>query len=500
MTTASVKSMDPIEWLPWSGETFTRAQDEQRPVLLTVGAAWCRWTAEMLRSTYTDPIVRRLVERRYIPVWVDADRRPDISERYTLGGWPTTAFLTPTGRVLGGETYVGAERMATLLAEVADAFSLRRHEFLAPPQSPAVLAVPPNDSQLAEDVEEWLARHLGEQLDASHGGFGSASKRVQAPAIRFALLRFREGDSTHGEVAVRTLDAIGWGGLYDDVEGGVFRSCAGRDWTTPSVEKLLAVNADALQVLLDGWSVLGEPRYRDRAADLIRYVQNNLVDSEQGGFFASQAADEDYYAAGDDERQDLSVPPVDRSVYTDGTARMGKAYIHAAEVFEDSSLLEFAARSLERVVLDSYQRGNGVGHQLDAGRPVRGLLVDQVAASDAMLDLYKVTDRDVYLDMAQELMLFAGRVLWDGERGGFRDRVIAPDDVGLLREPIKPFGTNCDAVGVLARLSRLTGRRDFGEQAEAVLALHLPATAAQGVDAARWVLAARELKLAGEAS
>ena len=54
MTTASVKSMDPIEWLPWSGETFTRAQDEQRPVLLTVGAAWCRWTAEMLRSTYTD--------------------------------------------------------------------------------------------------------------------------------------------------------------------------------------------------------------------------------------------------------------------------------------------------------------------------------------------------------------------------------------------------------------------------------------------------------------
>ena len=31
------------------------------------------------------------------PIRVDADRRPDISDRYSLGGWPTTAFLTAEG-------------------------------------------------------------------------------------------------------------------------------------------------------------------------------------------------------------------------------------------------------------------------------------------------------------------------------------------------------------------------------------------------------------------
>ena len=259
----------------------------------------------MLRTTYRDLTVCQLVERRFMPVWVDADRRPDISERYHLGGWPTTAFLTPTGRLLGGETYVDAGRMAMLLTQVADAFASRREELLTQPQPvrPDTEAAPEIPAHLADDLEAWLVRHLSEQFDPSHAGFGSQSKRVLAPALRFALLRFQEGDTALGEVASRTLDAIGWGGLYDDVEGGVFRYCAGRDWTAPSVEKLLGVNADTLELLLDGWSVLGDSRYRDRAAGLIRYVRNTLIDRKPGGFFASQSADETYYAADAAERQ-----------------------------------------------------------------------------------------------------------------------------------------------------------------------------------------------------
>ena len=488
---------DGIAWLPWSRDTFARAQADQAPVLLSIGASWCRWSAEMLRTTYRDLTVCQLVERRFMPVWVDADRRPDISERYHLGGWPTTAFLTPTGRLLGGETYVDAGRMAMLLTQVADAFASRREELLTQPQPvrPDTEAAPEIPAHLADDLEAWLVRHLSEQFDPSHAGFGSQSKRVLAPALRFALLRFQEGDTALGEVASRTLDAIGWGGLYDDVEGGVFRYCAGRDWTAPSVEKLLGVNADTLELLLDGWSVLGDSRYRDRAAGLIRYVRNTLIDRKPGGFFASQSADETYYAADAAERQGLTTPQVDRSVYADSTAKMVMAYVHAAEVFDDSSLLEFAVTSLERVMLDTYQRGNGVGHHLDDDQSVRGLLVDQVAVSDALLDLYQATDRDAYLDLAQELMLFAGRTLWDAERGGFVDRAVAEDDVGLLREPVAPFGENCDAARVLARLGRVVDGHDFGKQAAAALASQVTAVPAQGVNAAPWVLASRELRL-----
>ena len=40
---------------------------------------------------------------------VDTDRRPDINERYNLGGWPTTAFLTPEGELMTGGTFVSAD-------------------------------------------------------------------------------------------------------------------------------------------------------------------------------------------------------------------------------------------------------------------------------------------------------------------------------------------------------------------------------------------------------
>ena len=51
------------------------------------------------------------IAKNFIPIKVDNDRRPDINARYNMGGWPTTAFLTPDGDTLYGETYVAPSRM-----------------------------------------------------------------------------------------------------------------------------------------------------------------------------------------------------------------------------------------------------------------------------------------------------------------------------------------------------------------------------------------------------
>ena len=72
-------------------------------------------TAAMTAGAYADPRVADLVDERFVPIRVDADERPDVGDRYGLGAWPTTAFLTPDGQVLGGETYATAERMRDLL-------------------------------------------------------------------------------------------------------------------------------------------------------------------------------------------------------------------------------------------------------------------------------------------------------------------------------------------------------------------------------------------------
>ena len=450
----------------------------------------------MTRTTYRDPVVCGFIQQRYIPVWVDADRRPDVNERYNLGGWPTTAFLTPAGQLLGGETYVPPDRMAMLLRRVGDAFD-GRHGAIAESskslESPASGPVAVDADQGDLDFVAALQQHLVDHFDAEHGGFGTNTKRVHAPAIQFALRLVAAGHTELHAVAGRTLDAIVWGGLYDDVDGGVFRYCSGRDWTAPHVEKLVGLNAAVLELLVEAWVVLGERRYRDRAADIIRYVRHTLIDRAAGGFYASQFADDDYYDAGPAERARRSAPRVARSVYADGTAHMATAFLRAAAAFDDTSLLEFAVTALERVVGETYRRGQGIAHAVDDDQAARGLLRDQVSVSGALLDAYDATDRDVYLDVAQELMRFAMRELWDASANGFVDRLVAEDYVGLLREPLKPFGSNCAAASVLARLGRLTGNDDFRARAATTLASQLPGARELGVEAAPWALAALEL-------
>ncbi len=487
------------DWLPWGGDAFEQARDTQRPILLTIGTTWSLGCAELNRTTYRDPSVLELVDDSFVPVWVDADDRPDIGDRYGLGGWPTTAFLTADGQLLGGQTFTEPSRMADLLARVAQAFAARRVELgasartvgsqtsPAPASTPSVVRAP----DLA--LEPWLVAHLQEVYDDVHGGFGRASKRLQPGPLLYALAQCKSRDTPLRQVVTHTIDAAAWGPLFDDVDGGLFRYAARRDWTEPAVEKLLTVNAGALQVLVEGWVALGDARYRDRALDVLRYVRETLIDSSAPGFFASQRADDVYYAADATDRHRLQSPPVDQTVYTGPNAGMVRAFIHAAERLGDSSLLEFAVEVVERVAGEAYQRGDGVARRVSGDGGIRGLLVDQVSLSEALMDAHGATDREVYLDMAQELMMFAMRRLWDTRKGVFVDREVRSDDVGLLRYTITPFSLNCRAAGVLARIGRAADRPDFAERANLALASQTASARSHSVDAAAYAVAAREV-------
>ena len=112
-----------IAWLPWRAESFARARAEGKPVLLSLAPTWCGHSAEMDSATFADTEVAALVTAHFVAIRVDPDRRPDIAERYSLGGWPTTAFLTPDGDVLGGGTFIERQRLADVLRRVSAAFA-----------------------------------------------------------------------------------------------------------------------------------------------------------------------------------------------------------------------------------------------------------------------------------------------------------------------------------------------------------------------------------------
>ena len=490
----------PIRWLEWGADAFARAAAQQKPVLLAIGAAWCRWTEEMDRVSYRDPGVVRLVTECFVPVRIDADRRPDVSERYTLGGWPTTAFLTPAGEILGGGTYLDPESLAVVLEQVATVFAARREEIDRRTAEPAGAGRDTGTGAhgqapgLDEDAGHWLDEEFLARFDQTWGGFGSAPKRVHADALAAALIRCRDTanpDLTH--VVTHTLDAIAERGLWDPVEGGFFRYCDRRDWTEPHVEKVLTANARLLELYLSASRLLDRTDYADRAVAIIRFIHGTFADPD-GGFFASQRANPAYVALSSLEaRRGRAVPPIDRTVYTDATAVMASAYVLGTSVLGDRSLIEFAATSVDRVVMETYERGGGVGHNATRAPVARGLLTDQVTISAAMLDLYDVTGQEAYLDMPRELMGYCDQSMWDAA-GGFTDRVranLAGHDapVGLLRQPHWPFSLNCRAAMVLARLAACADEPRYRDLAVRTLACQTSVYREHGLDGAAYVLA-----------
>jgi uncharacterized protein len=462
---------DLVAWLPWNEDVFARAARERKPVLLSITAAWCQACREMDRTTYMNEQVATVIRDRFVAIRVDADQRPDINERYNLGGWPTTAFLTAAGELLGGGTFVSVERMPGVLQQVIEAIATRGSE-IARAQSvragERTIDAPGPEASLADVVTAVFI-----SFDDMHGGFGIEPKFPLTAPLHVALALYREQEDEKWRTIVeRTLDAIRDGGLHDS-EGGFFRYATTRDWQLPHLEKLLETNASLLRVYAEAALAFDNSRYRDTCAEVSEYISHRLI-AASGGYYGSEA---------------------DTIVYTDTSAAASAALLTTAALSGDVSLGQHALEQLERMLLTTYRPGEGVAHYLDGTPRVRGLLTDHVALVLALLDAQEASGGEPYEMLAEELAHHMLQTMWDGEAGGFFDRAPEPVEVGLLQARRKPFVLNSDAARALARLARTSGEPEFRLRAEATARTLAHAAPAQGPLGAHYVLAMRELSV-----
>ncbi len=462
---------DRIAWLPWSADAFARAARERKPVLLSITASWCRACHDMDRTTYAHAAVVSLIEDAFVPVRVDTDRRPDINDRYNLGGWPTTAFLTAAGDLLGGGTFVTADHMPGILQRVLEAVRTRGDEI--------------ERAQAATDTSGVVARDDAPSLDAlvdlvfasfdeEHGGFGVTPKFPLTAPLHLALALY----ATHGDVwsrriVERTLDAIRDGGLHDRERGGFYRYATTREWQLPHVEKLLETNTALLQVYAEAARAFDDDSYRHIARNLASYIRESLTGTA-GGYRGSES---------------------DTVVYADTSAAASAALLAASKTLADPDLGREAIEQLERVLLASYRPGRGISHCDDGGARVPGLLTDYVSMIHAILDAHEAVESEPYTMMAEELAHHVLRTMWDERSGACVDRAHEAGEVGLLRDRRTPFVANCEAVRAFARVARISTEGEFASRAEETARAMAPLAAGQGPLAAHYVLAMRELSV-----
>ncbi len=72
----------PVDWQEWGEAAFARAEREDKPMLLDIGAVWCHWCHVMDRESYEDAATAKIINEHFIAVKVDRDERPDVDTRY----------------------------------------------------------------------------------------------------------------------------------------------------------------------------------------------------------------------------------------------------------------------------------------------------------------------------------------------------------------------------------------------------------------------------------
>lgn len=470
----SINHSSEINWRQWSGEAFEQADREGKLVLLSITAPWCHWCHVMDRTTYSHPKVIDLISNRFIPVKVEGDGRPDIQDKYLLGGWPTTSFLVPDGRILSGTTFLPPEAMINKLREIDALYTDQRD--LAMMQVTSMAAEAEADIMESEtSTEQPWNQITGIILDAIlsaydpiNGGFMKEPKFLYPEAIRFAFLQFRRhGSSSLLKIALHTLDSIM--NLCDPVWGGVYRYAVNRDWSYPHYEKMLYVQAGAMDNYLDAYQISSDIKYGEVAAGIEAYVNRFLCDQENGGFYASQDADvgshtpdstlivgENYFKYDERERLEIGIPYVDKSLYTDWNGQMASAYFRMYQVMGDDHARKFALKTVDRLLREN-MIDDCMCHRGCVDSPITGLLADQVYFGVALADAYQSTGNIIYLNEARKIANFMITRLRDIVQGGFYSKLDDPHAIGHLSEQHKPFIENVAAAKFLADLHYLTG-------------------------------------------
>jgi uncharacterized protein len=295
---------NPVDWRPWSNESFEAAKREHKPVFLSIGYSTCHWCHVMERESFEEPAIAALLNEHFIPIKVDRESHPDVDEVYmtavTLltgrGGWPMSSFLTPQGKPFFGGTYYPPAQFTDLLRQVAQVWRERQDDVEC--QAGRIAQAVAENNRVGKQSGAFDPAVVGQAVaamqqifDDIQGGFGQAPKFPQEPWLYLLLDQAERGNDTRAlEMLETTLDHMARGGIQDQIGGGFHRYSTDYEWLVPHFEKMLYNQANLSRIYLGAWRLTGRERYRRVAMRTLDYVMREMT-APEGGFYSATDAD-----------------------------------------------------------------------------------------------------------------------------------------------------------------------------------------------------------------
>ena len=309
---------NPVDWYPWGDEAISKARQENRLILLSVGYSACHWCHVMEHESFEDEKVAKIMNNNFVCVKVDREERPDLDIIYQTahqlfnqraGGWPLTAFLTPdqhsplfVGTYFPPTARFGMPAFSDLLKNIAERYQERKenidqHDTMMKDAFQRLRLVD-GDFSLPVDnsLLETAVRDLFSQYDPVYGGFGDAPKFPHTTQIQLLLTYWQVSARDTRfldralDISVHTLESMAQGGLYDHLGGGFYRYSVDARWEIPHFEKMLYDNALLLPLYVDAGLAAQRDDFQETAIQTGLWVIREMQ-SEFGGYFSTLDAD-----------------------------------------------------------------------------------------------------------------------------------------------------------------------------------------------------------------
>lgn len=453
-----------IPWQEWSDEAFRIARAENKPVMLFLSAFWCRYCQRMDEEAFSETENIALLNAYFISLRVENAQRADVDARYNFHGWPTIAFMTPTGELLSVVNYLPPAEFQDILLRVYLAYQQKPAAGSASAPSPADVSEDPIARTDAATLGAVTLAEVTESImnlaDRVHGGYDRGQKFIHPPVNDFLLERYEATkEQRYLEQVCLTLERMRAGEIYDHDGGAYFRTSSGADWSHPHREKLLLEEAGLLANCLSVFRVTRRADYRRMAEEIIQYLDAKLFDPASGTFYGCEdfLRNENATAGGDE-----FFTIIDRCVYTDANAIASAAYLDAAVLLDKPVYRERPLAALEFLWQNCRSDSSGMFHYFDATPYVPGLLQDQVQMGIALLRAQVATGGADYLDRARRLAEFILMEL-KNPAGGFYD--IRAQDSASLKLRLTLIEQNGAAASFFLHLAKATNEAKYRDAA-----------------------------------
>lgn len=425
-------AINPVDWHEWNEEALTKAQQEDKPILVSIGYSSCHWCHVMEKQSFENEQVAELMNEFFVCIKVDREERPDIDQIYMEavqamggnGGWPLNVFLTPDQKPFFGGTYFAPTAWSQVLININKAFREKREQVLASADElKSVLQSSDIErfrqantlKNLKEEIEQSY-NTIAPKFDKNWGGIEKAPKFIMPSVwqwmLRYHYLSRNEGALQHTSL---TLNKILAGGIYDQVGGGFARYSVDKEWFAPHFEKMLYDNAQLLSLYAEAYAQTKDERYKEAVYETFDWLQREMLDT-QGAWYSAIDADSEgvegkFYVWRDEELKSI----------------LGEDYLFAKEYFETTEegnwehgvniLKRSLTQKADKEVLD---RIKSTLLLVRSKRIPPGLDDKIITGWNAMMvigltDAYRYTEDEHFLQAAKKTMDFLEKRLFSSD-------------------------------------------------------------------------------------